>query len=345
MRNRSHRASSSAREARPAARQRSISCLNARAVGVQSVLVASCLGLGDELLLGGAGLGAAGLEVGEPGPAGLVEGVAGVAEALPQGRLGGLVELGAGALVLLPRSSRARIRSPLVFHWVEAAGWPAICSASATMASRCDGGLGPGGGAVLGLVGPLGLQAGLDPLDGGLQGRDVADHPGGLDVLLERGQAVGDLLGGDVGVGQPGLEQVGRRRELVVLAGEVLQGLLGRGARVGADLALLVTDGDEDVALVVDPAEPRRLRVGHRRRRGHRVRVQPGESGRRGDRRAGGGLVVGHGQAFFSVTATRRMLIGAAGNPSVALAPPGATPAAAILSTISNPEVTVPKMV
>jgi len=49
-----------------------------------------------------------------------------------------------------------------------------------------DGGLGPGGGPVLGLEGPLGLQAGLDPLDGGLQGGDVADHPGGLDVLLER---------------------------------------------------------------------------------------------------------------------------------------------------------------
>ena len=162
---------------------------------------------------------------------------------------------------------------------------------------------------------------------------------------LSVAQSVGDLLGGDVGVGQPRLEQVGRRRELVVLAGEVLQGLVGRRARVGADLALLVADGDEDVALVVDPAEPRRLRVAHRCRGGRRARVHPGEGGRRGDRRAGGGLVVGHGQAFFSVTATRRMLIGAAGNPSVELVPPGATPAAAILSTISNPEVTVPNTV
>jgi hypothetical protein len=33
-------------------------------------------------------------------------------------------------------SSRARMRSPLVFHWVEPAGWAAIFSASATSASR-----------------------------------------------------------------------------------------------------------------------------------------------------------------------------------------------------------------
>ena len=99
---RSHRASSSAREARPAWRQRSISRLNAPAVGPQSVLDRERLGLVDELLLGGLGLGLGGLELGEVDPAGLVEGVAGLAEPLPEGPSVSRSSRAPGALVLLP---------------------------------------------------------------------------------------------------------------------------------------------------------------------------------------------------------------------------------------------------
>ena len=130
-------------------------------------------------------------------------------------------------------SRRARIRSPLVFHWVEPGRLGRDGLGLGDDGLTLLGGLRARGRAVLGLVGPLGPEAGLDALDGGQQGRDVADDAGRLDVLLERGQAVGDLLRGDVRVPQPGLEEVGGGRELVVLAGEVLQGLVGRGAGVG----------------------------------------------------------------------------------------------------------------
>ena len=217
-------------------------------------------------------------------------------------------------------SSRARIRSPLVFHWVEPGGWAAIASASATIASRCSAASARAAARCsaswvrlaarpASTRSTVASSAGMSPTT-----------PVVSTCSLSVARPSATSLAETSGLPRRGLEQVGRGRELVVLAREVLQGLLGRGAGVGPDLALLVADRDEDVALVVDPSEPRRLRVAHRRGRGDRARVHPGgERGRRGDRRAGGGLVVGHGQAFFSVTATRRMLIGAAGAPSSGL--------------------------
>ena len=231
VRKRSQRASSSAREARPAARQRSISCLKARAVGVQSVLVeSSSASATSSSLVARASARLVSRSANQARRA-LSKELRAWLKRCHRADSVALSSLAPERWCCFHWSSRARIRSPLVFHCVEAGRLAGDLLGLGDDGLALRGGLGPGRGALLGLVGPLGLQAGLDPLDGGVQGRDVADDPGGLDVLLEGGQAVGDLLGGDVGVGQPGLEQVGRRRELVVLAGEVLQGLVGRGAR------------------------------------------------------------------------------------------------------------------
>ena len=55
------------------------------------------------------------------------------------------------------------------------------------------------------------------------------------------------------------------------------------------------------------------------------------------------GVLVGHCQAFFSATSTVRMLMGCTGA-VFPLASAGVAPAAAILSTIPIPEVTLPKI-
>jgi hypothetical protein len=81
---------------------------------------------------------------------------------------------------------------------------------------------------------------------------------------------VGELLGGIPGrqlarTREPLFEQLRHAIQLVVLAREVLQGLVRAGTGVGADSALLVTVHDVDRAVVRHPPEPSRLRVVSRR--------------------------------------------------------------------------------
>jgi hypothetical protein len=150
------------------------------------------------------------------------------------------------------------------------------------------------GSACLGASSLLGLslagEPGLDRRDAGIEGGEVTDDVCLGDVGLEGAEPLGHLLGGDVGVGQTLNEQVCRRGDLVVLAGEVLEGVIRRRAGVGTHLALLVADLDEHVALVVDPAELGRIRVLVHDRCDGRCRAGRhlgGECCRRGHRRLG----------------------------------------------------------
>ena len=108
-------------------------------------------------------------------------------------------------------------------------------------------------------LGGLGLLAGGDGLgdlgDLGLEHGEVADDVGLGRVLAELGQSLGRVLGGQVGGRDALVQQVGRGEQLVVLAGEVVQRLLGGGARVGAHLLLALLGAHEDGAVLGDPAE------------------------------------------------------------------------------------------
>ena len=255
-----------------------------------------------------------------------------------------------------------------------------------TFGAGCD----PGLSASHGLCLSLGRHLCLERRQALPQAVQVTNHLGVAHLRREVLQGLGDVLARDLRLVHACREQVGVTGELVELAREVLQGVLGRGPGVGAHLALILAVDDVDSAVLAHSTEARRVGVGvHHRSHGGRRRLgrhPRGKSGRRRNRGRGpgcgrghfrglsrgqlascgyggfggfgrrrrtsrfdllGGLGrcrlghVGHGWAFFSVTATRRMLMGALGAPSVCSAPP-ATPAAMILSTISNPEVTVP---
>ena len=280
---RSHRASSSAREARPAWRQRSMSRLKAPALGPQSVLVASASASADERLLGGLGLGLAALELGEVHAARLVEAVAGRGEPLPQRGLDVALEPDAAPLVLLPLvEQRAHPRS---------AGLPL------DLALRLGGdrlglgddplALGGRGGAGSVALGGLGLLArrrgGVDLGQLGLERGQVADDVRLGAVLAQLGQRLGRVLARQVRRRDPLVQQVGGGVELVVLAREVVQRLLGGGTRVGADLALAVGRAHEHGAVLGHAAEGLGGRSGRRRRGGRGLGV-----GDLADRRRGG---------------------------------------------------------
>ena len=353
------------REARPASRQRSISRLNAvggrRPVGAGRQL----LGLGDELLLGGLGLGLGALELGEVHPPGLVEAVAGRAEPLPQRRLGLAVELGTAALhapSTHPAGRACGRRWPSTGSCSRAG--PAMDSASATSASRCAA-AGLAGGPALGVLGAaLGLHGGGDGLHLASSAARSPTTPGlGVCSRSLARPSPASLAPRSVCVTRCSSSSA-EAQQLVVLAGEVGQRLRGGGAGVGADLALALGGADEDGAVVVDPAElggavaAGGVQTGERRGAG-----RPGAPGEQARERPGAGAAAREparrprarrsarwrgsartrGQAFFSVTATLRMLIGWWG----AVLPagrPARRPAAAILSTISMPPVTLPKM-
>ena len=97
-------------------------------------------------------------------------------------------------------SSSSRMRAPLVFHWILFSGWPAIDSASATIASRSAVACGAGLGAVLLLDVALGGEAGLDLVELGGEGVEVADDGRVLDLRREGLEPFGDVLGRDLGL-------------------------------------------------------------------------------------------------------------------------------------------------
>src|SRR5699024_4809397 len=151
------------------------------------------------------------------------------------------------------------------------------------------------------LLAPLRRQALVDLGDELRQRGEVADDVRLLGVLTQRRQTVGDLLRGDLRGVQALVQQRRRGVQLVVLAGEVLQRLLGRGVGVGAHLAFAPVLTHEDSSLLVDAAEGGGGAVVAHGRRGFRGRGRAGAGGsqasqgcRRGRRGARGVVVVTH---------------------------------------------------
>jgi len=225
--------------------------LKAVAVGAQSLLVgpvlARCerLGFLDQLLLGGLGLGLRVLKGGEVHPPSLVEGVASCAEALPQGGLGLPIKLGSGPLQGLPLVEEG--------PHARAAGLPL------DLGLRLPGdGLGldhelfafgfarlTGRAALRSLDGLLGLDGGRDLGNPVVQGGKVTDDVGLSGLLTQLGETLRALPYRQVRVRHALQEKIGRGEQLVILAGEVGQGLGVAGTRVGTHLSLTIGGAHE----------------------------------------------------------------------------------------------------
>jgi len=198
------------------------------------------LGFLDQLLLGGPGLGLRVLEGGEVHPPSLVEGVASCAEALPKRSLGLSIQLGAGPLQGLPlveEGTHAR-----------AAGLPL------DLGLRLPGdrlrlehelfalGLArhTGRAALSTLDGLLGLDGCRDLGQPGVQGGEVTDDVGLSGLLTQLGEPLSALPYRQIRVRHTLQEKIGGGEQLVILAGEVGQGLGVAGTRVGTHLSLTV---------------------------------------------------------------------------------------------------------
>ena len=168
------------------------------------------LGLGDELLLGALRVGVLRVETGEVAATGLVEAVAGGAEPLPQVRLRLAVETRGRALVGLPLVEQlahpGAARLPLDAVLRLTGDRLGLGHDLLALGRGRDAGLGP----VLLLDVALGGHAGLDLVELGGEGVEVADDGRVLDLRGKGLESFGDVLGRHLGLREALLEEHGR---------------------------------------------------------------------------------------------------------------------------------------